>query len=83
MNYPCRTISIRKLIITNSGKVNGLCDKCHTSNCTNPIEKMTVSEMGINKERRICMKNSIPSIVISCEGFSGKDDDINNDIEEE
>jgi len=64
------------MIITHAGRVQGLCETCCSSDCTNPIENMMVSEVGIKTKKKVCMRNNIPGIVVECEGYSGKDDEM-------
>lgn len=70
MEYRCKTVDINKLQINGRGAIAPLCDGCKTSDCTNPIEKRTISIMGINKEHRVCVRYNLSSFVVACEGYT-------------
>ena len=69
MQYKCKTIPLNKLIIGSKGVMKPLCDVCKCQDCTNPIEKKTISIMGISNKGKVHMGGAMPGIVILCEGF--------------
>jgi hypothetical protein len=72
VNYPCKCLTLNKLVPIDTGIVTGLCDMCDSNDCTNSIEKRKVSIFGVVKEHYVIMRGNEPSIVIQCEGFVGK-----------
>ena len=51
------------------GFIFPLCDKCTTRDCSNPIEKLKVSLMGVTKEVRVYNRGMDQRFVVECEGF--------------
>ena len=70
MKYNCKTISILKVPLSTKGLIEGLCDKCTTRDCTNPVENRKVSILGIKREMKVIAKGRNIYIDIQCEGFS-------------
>ena len=50
MEYKCQTVSVSQLSITFGGFFMPLCKTCGTKDCTNPIEKMEISILGVTKK---------------------------------
>ena len=68
--YECRTVSLSKLIVSERGLHEPLCNSCACPDCENPIETKMVSVFGINKPYRVMVRNGDPFCVISCpEGY--------------
>jgi len=69
-DYKCNKISIDRLTSTSGGFIKPLCDTCVTSDCTNPIEKVKISFIGINKEIKAFVISDFYYFVIFCEGYT-------------
>ena len=72
MEYQCKMISITSLNVTPVGFVMPLCDSCKTKDCSNPIESMRISILGIVKRCRLYNRGTEPKMVVDCEGYIGK-----------
>lgn len=70
MEYRCRMISMSSLSVTGVGFAMPLCMTCGTKDCSNPIEKMRVSIVGVTKEVRMYNRGSEPKMVVECEGYT-------------
>ena len=57
------------MIVSAKGFVPPLCENCTTQDCSNPIEKIKVSVLGVIKELKIYNRGSDPKIVVQCEGY--------------
>ena len=74
MEYKCNIILLTQLMSIKGAKISdGLCNKCCTKDCTNPIETKVVSILGVNKKGRFYIRGNEPSIVINCDGFMEED----------
>ncbi len=69
MEYQCKMISATKLNVTPVGFIMPLCDSCKTKDCTNPIESMKTSILGVVKRIRMYNRGVEPRIVVECEGY--------------
>jgi len=69
MEYKCSLSPIDKLLISTSGIVEPLCNMCHSKDCSNPIEKKTMSIVGITKTYRLYRLAVNFMAVVSCDGF--------------
>jgi hypothetical protein len=69
MLYNCQKVSLSKMILTTSGLVEPLCDKCQAVDCENPIENKMVAIAGINKMYKLYIHGNTPSAVVACEGY--------------
>ena len=69
MEYKCQTVNMSRLIIGPQGYVKPLCDSCKSRDCSNPVEKMKISILGVSKEVRIFNQGVDPSFVVQCEGY--------------
>jgi hypothetical protein len=69
MKYRCKTVSLVKLNVDHKGFITSLCDNCKTADCDNPIEKRSISILGIKKENKVYIRSNEPSFVVACEGF--------------
>ena len=63
-------MSLSKMILTNSGPLEPLCNSCETQDCSHPIEPKSVSIMGVNKEWKILAYGDDSYMVLECEGYS-------------
>jgi hypothetical protein len=72
MDYNCKLIGISNLTVTPVGFVMPLCNSCKTKDCTNPIEIMKISVLGVIKEVRLYNRGLEPKIVVDCEGYIEK-----------
>jgi hypothetical protein len=70
MQYKCKTIPLAKLIVTAGGIVSPLCNDCKSKDCDNPIEKISVSVLGIEQKLRVWNSRSSTSMVVQCEGYN-------------
>jgi len=68
MKYKTKTVSLDKLIIDHQGLVMPLCNTCQNNDCTNPIETVDVSFIGIVKPCKIINEYSARAVV-QCEGY--------------
>ena len=58
-----------RLAISSYGFVMPLCESCKIRDCTNPIEKVKTSIVGINKEIKMYSRGTNYGFVIQCEGY--------------
>ena len=72
MDYQCKMINMQQLNVTPGGFIVPLCDSCKTRDCTNPIESMRVSILGVVKKFRMYNRGVEPRIVVECEGYIKK-----------
>lgn len=72
MEYQCKMISATRLNVSPVGFVLPLCDSCKTKDCTNPIESMKFSILGVVKKVRLYNRGIEPRMVVDCEGFIPK-----------
>lgn len=70
MNYRCKTVLLNSLIVGPTGIVMPLCEDCKTTDCDNPIEKRSVSIMGVSRKVRSYMRGDVAYFVIDCQGFT-------------
>ena len=78
MKYKCKAIPFTKMIATNTGFLEPLCNNCETLDCENDIEIKKVSILGINVDMKLLSKKDDSYIVIACEGHintNGKSND--------
>lgn len=66
--HQCKKIPLSKLIITQDGVLEPLCNSCKNKTCEMPIEKKIISVMGINKEMRIYVSGRNVYMVVGCDG---------------
>lgn len=69
MEYQCKMISAITLNVSPIGFVFPICDSCTSKDCTNPIESMKVSILGIVRKIRMYNRGIEPRIVVDCEGY--------------
>jgi len=70
MEYKCQTANISQLNVTANGFFMPLCETCKTMDCTNPIEKMKISILGVIKEVKTFNRGIEPRFVVQCEGYA-------------
>lgn len=70
MKYKCRLIPMKQLVISPTGFVMPICNKCNTRDCTNPIENKKISILGVVKDIRVYSSGVEEQFVIDCMGFS-------------
>lgn len=70
MEYKCDTISVDKIPIGYNGAILPLCEDCKTIDCSNSIEKISVSIMGVKRDLKVYMRGDTPYFVIRCSGFT-------------
>lgn len=70
MEYECSLVPINKVLTDAFGVVHPLCNSCLSKDCTNPIEKKSVSVMGVNKTYRLYRVALSYMCVVSCQGYS-------------
>lgn len=72
MEYQCKMISATQLNVSPTGFIFPLCDLCKTRDCTNPIESMNFSILGVVRKARLYNRGIEPKMVVDCEGFIKK-----------
>lgn len=72
MEYQCKMVSAAKLNVSPVGFILPICDSCTTRDCTNPIESMSFSILGITRKVRLYNRGSEPRMVVDCEGYIKK-----------
>jgi len=81
MDYECKLMPINKLLVSPMGIVEPLCTSCDCVDCTNPIRRIVVSQLGINKKHRLyATAYNEFMVVIDCPGYIKIDE--NDDIDE-
>jgi len=81
MKYKTRTVSLQKLILARKGPLNPLCNDCVNQDCSHPIERKSVSVIGVNKDWWLLAKGYEQHLVIECDGYSkAKRNSDENDI---
>ena len=84
MEYECGLMPLSKLLVSPNGVVEPLCTSCHCADCTNPIRKIVISELGINKSHRLYVTAySEFMAVMECPGYIHEQDIIEEDEFEE
>ena len=69
MEYRCKLVGISQLNVGPKGFIMPLCETCRSQDCTNPIEKIKLSIVGITKEIKVYNKGINPKFVVECEGY--------------
>jgi len=69
MEYRCKMISFSSLNVSPYGFIMPLCDKCQSRDCTNPIENIETSILGVVKKVKLYNRGNNPKVVVECEGF--------------
>jgi len=69
MEYKCQTVNMSRMIVSSRGFVTPLCEKCNSQDCSNPIEKIDVSILGVVKKVKVYNRGVSPRFVIQCEGY--------------
>ena len=69
MEYPCKTVSMSRMLLSHKGPIEPLCTSCKSEDCKNPIEIRRVSIFGIVKEHKFLVRGTDPMAVIQCEGY--------------
>jgi hypothetical protein len=69
VHYPCKKISLEKLIMSHQGVVEPLCEHCDNQDCSNPIQTKTVAVFGITKQMKLYVIGDEAMAVIRCDGF--------------
>ena len=72
MEYKCKMINASRLNVGPNGFIFPICNSCKTKDCSNPIESMRVSIVGVVKNLRLYSRGNDSRIVVECEGFIGK-----------
>ncbi len=71
MEYPCKSVNMSKMLLTNKGPIEPLCTKCKSEDCKNSVEIRKISIFGIVKEHRFLIRGTEPMCVIQCDGYIG------------
>jgi len=58
-----------RLEISPMGFIMPICETCATRDCSNPVEKMEVSIMGVTKKVKMFNRGIEPRAVVQCEGY--------------
>ena len=70
MEYDCVKIDINRLPTNRNGILNSLCSNCCSPDCSNRIEEVVVSLIGINKKEKVFVKNEKDYYyIIDCNGY--------------
>jgi hypothetical protein len=69
MDYQVSLAPIDKLLISSSGIVEPLCNSCFSRDCSNPIERKTISVVGIMKKWRLYRLAISYMCVVGCQGY--------------
>ena len=69
MEYECRTMSVPQLNVGPQGFIMPLCETCKVEDCTNPIEKMKISIVGVTRKIRLYNRGGEPKMVVECKGY--------------
>jgi len=69
MKYKCKSVPMTKMVPTNKGFLEPLCNSCGTLDCENDIEIQSISVLGISTDVKLLAKRDEPCMVISCEGY--------------
>jgi len=69
MNYSCELVDLNKMLIGPIGRMKPLCDSCCTRDCTNLIESILISEVGVFKKHRLYKTQAGVKAVIECKGY--------------
>jgi len=72
VEYKCKMISAVRLNVSPAGFILPLCDSCASRDCTNPIESLSFSVLGVIRKVRLYNRGSEPRIVVDCEGYINK-----------
>lgn len=70
MEYKCKTVDMSQLTVTPKGFITPLCETCKVKDCTNPIEKLKVSVLGVTKKIKVYNRGLEPRFVVQCEGYT-------------
>ena len=70
MEYHAKTIPLANCPISSAGLIEPLCDICKVVDCTNQVEKRTVSIMGITRRWKLLIRGTDPYLVVECDGFT-------------
>ena len=69
-SYKCGLKSLQKLQSDDgSGNSLSMCSSCRNSECSNPIEYVSVSVFGNNVKSRLFKTSSSYFSVVSCDGY--------------
>jgi hypothetical protein len=69
MEYRANLVPMGKMPDPEMIKEGTLCDRCVAYDCSNPIVKLTISVLGINKRMKVWKTNTNRFAVVACEGF--------------
>ncbi len=69
MEYKCKTLNINQLNVGPQGFIMPLCEDCCTRDCTNPIESISISIMGVTRKVKVYNRGNTPQFVVECEGY--------------
>lgn len=71
MKFKHKSVPLTSLLIDHTGCIEPLCNSCINSDCSNQIEEIDVSFLGVNKKCKVLNEYSV-SFVIDCEGYIKK-----------
>ena len=69
MEYKCQTVNMNRMIVGSKGFFTSICESCNSQDCSNPIEKIEVSILGVSKKIKVYNRGNSPKLVVQCEGF--------------
>jgi hypothetical protein len=69
MEYNCKLAAIPQLHVGPKGFMMPLCESCMVSDCSNPIEKKSISILGVSKKIKVYNRGTNCSFVVQCEGY--------------
>ena len=76
MEYKCHVVPIQKVPIGPHGVIEPLCNNCCNRECTNPVERRSVSILGVVRTDRVYVRGSDLGFVVACpEGYIPPEED--------
>ena len=69
MRFPCKKVSVEKLMIGPQGQMEPLCNSCINRECSNPIERKQISVFGVTKTYRLFCNSGNVHAIVDCEGY--------------
>lgn len=82
MEYKANLLPLSKIVDAKLFENGTMCDNCCCYDCSNPIIKLTISVVGVNKKMKVWSTSTNRFAVMACEGFR-KDSVIDEDSEDE
>ncbi len=71
MDYDVKIVPADHTIVTEKGVFEPMCNSCINTECTNPIQTISISEFGKIKRDRLWVVNNTYRVVVACKGYEG------------